>query len=386
MSDLTTNLEALEDELEDLYCSSPPGLQPMDAPLVRDIVDFIHRVAATGAIADENSLIQPNARFDLQALIEVWSQRLELLTGVPVEPPALAPFERPELDETHPADLVARLQEPVQVGGPARALSGRKFMFPKGEHALLEEHRMLHNCDFRRFGLIDCRFEELELTGSRFGPESTLTRTWFEHCNLDNIESMVTPGEDVVGNLEGGLRASSCVFKRCTFAGASLAGTSFSYCEFNDLEIGSARSDADLRNAVFTASTFKDAKFHAKLDNAVFTDCDLTGAKFEGADLDQAVFSECDLTGVDFSGADLNGAIFSNCSLAGASFGPIPKGNRLRAADLSNADLARCRNLTADQLRTALLNEWTLLPPDIVDAVVELQPSWSPRLKAHLAD
>lgn len=81
-----------------------------------------------------------------------------------------------------------------------------------------------------------------------------------------------------------------------------------------------------LRNAHFNGVVLRGADFsRARLGNVVFGQeqgvaCDLTGAKFVGADITYGVLDTCTLTRTDFTGATLNNASFLQTRMDGTHF------------------------------------------------------------------
>lgn len=94
---------------------------------------------------------------------------------------------------------------------------------------------------------------------------------------------------------------------------------------------------ADLRNAQLVNTNF----FMSDLSGALLTGADLTGA---------------DLSGANLSGVDLRGATLANANLHVAD---------LYEAILVDTNLMTARNLTTQQVYTALYNNTTLLDPSI---------------------
>lgn len=86
--------------------------------------------------------------------------------------------------------------------------------------------------------------------------------------------------------------------------------------------------------------------YWSDLDDATFKGAELTNARFDNASLENAIFTRSDLRGASFSHADVSGADFT-------------------AADLRGADLRHASNLTATQLRYAVVDGTTLLPMDL---------------------
>ena len=89
----------------------------------------------------------------------------------------------------------------------------------------------------------------------------------------------------------------------------------------------------------------------------------LSGANFAGANLSEANFSETSLSNADLTGANLSGANLRKANLRMAELG----GADLTGADLAEANLkaAYLKNaigLTQDQIKSAILDEFTHLP------------------------
>ena len=85
---------------------------------------------------------------------------------------------------------------------------------------------------------------------------------------------------------------------------------------------------------------------------------DLRGAELEKADFRRADFRLANLHNVYFKGADLRDAILFQANLTDAV---------LDGADLRGANLRAVWNLTQEQLRSAISDETTELPDDLVD-------------------
>jgi uncharacterized protein YjbI with pentapeptide repeats len=103
----------------------------------------------------------------------------------------------------------------------------------------------------------------------------------------------------------------------------------------------------DLRGAFLRRTDLS----HTVLKRANLSRADFANATFRAADFENAI-----LDGTNLSGADLTDARFFGTDFTGAV---------LDGAILKGADLSGARNLTPAQLRTAVLDERTKLPPDI---------------------
>jgi uncharacterized protein YjbI with pentapeptide repeats len=79
---------------------------------------------------------------------------------------------------------------------------------------------------------------------------------------------------------------------------------------------------------------------------------DLSGARVRQTNLSHANLTRANLSRADLTGANLRGA-----NLAGA----LLNGTILRGADLSGV-----KNLTKEQLAEAVIDETTILPPNLV--------------------
>ncbi len=122
------------------------------------------------------------------------------------------------------------------------------------------------------------------------------------------------------------------------------------------------------------------------LKDASLSRANLSGAYLIGADLIGADLSEANLTGSDLSGANLSGANLSRAILFQADL----LGANLSLADLSGAYLSRAilrgadlnwAKLTYEQIKTATIDERTILPEDLESYRQELLGGAKKRLK-----
>ena len=78
-------------------------------------------------------------------------------------------------------------------------------------------------------------------------------------------------------------------------------------------------------------------------------------------DLSGAFIRRVDLSGAILVGADFSGADCTNANFRGADFeGAVLEGTILKGADLTGA-----RNLTKQQIQSAIIDDATLLPPGL---------------------
>ncbi|HLI90527.1 MAG TPA: pentapeptide repeat-containing protein [Ktedonobacteraceae bacterium] len=112
---------------------------------------------------------------------------------------------------------------------------------------------------------------------------------------------------------------------------------------------------------------------------------DLRGARLVNARLFTANLSWACLAGADLSGADLSATNLTHADLRGALF----NGTNLLVADLNNAvligaDLRGARNLTLEQLHSAVFDSTTKLDPAI-DITLPRTPLISPTERSDMA-
>jgi len=111
---------------------------------------------------------------------------------------------------------------------------------------------------------------------------------------------------------------------------------------------------ADLSGAhLFEADLSGADLSRANLSGAILSGAILSGANLFEADLSRAILSGANLRGTDLSGANLNGAHLIEATLSGAN---------LFVATLRGAVLRGAKNLTREQIESAIINEETQLP------------------------
>jgi uncharacterized protein YjbI with pentapeptide repeats len=120
---------------------------------------------------------------------------------------------------------------------------------------------------------------------------------------------------------------------------------------------GTAQAFLDHRartgNPAFTDREGAPALVPGSVDPANLVGVDLSGKDFSGTDLTRAFLYRTNLVGVDFSKATLKDAWIAESDVRGAIFD---------GADLRGANLSKARNLTREQLATALVDLRTVLP------------------------
>jgi hypothetical protein len=125
-------------------------------------------------------------------------------------------------------------------------------------------------------------------------------------------------------------------------------------CDLRGANLNGAR----LRGAVFVGSLMTSARFaEAELQNTMFQNANLINADFRGAQLQNSELVDVKLQGAHLMNAQLDGAFLSGSDLTDAFLNGVREEPHLPALD--EQDLAR------DQLRLAMCDADTKLPPDL---------------------
>jgi hypothetical protein len=98
------------------------------------------------------------------------------------------------------------------------------------------------------------------------------------------------------------------------------------------------------------------------LSGETLRSADLEGAQLTNANLAEAQLAGSNLIAADLSGANVNGADLTEVDLSGADV----SGADLTGATLTGADLRQVKNLTQEQLDSAIVDQTTLLPPGLL--------------------
>lgn len=162
--------------------------------------------------------------------------------------------------------------------------------------------------------------------------------------NRDDMPKVGGSAPDSQGSFEVintlGTNSSSKILEnvdlqRAKFRGADLSNVSINNSDLSDADL----SKANLSKAVIFYSSF----IKANLSNANFT-----GAKLHGSDL-----TDAKLTNAKFVRANLTHSDLSNAILTNADF---------TDTNLSDAELETAKGLSYDQIKRAVINEFTSLP------------------------
>lgn len=138
-----------------------------------------------------------------------------------------------------------------------------------------------------------------------------------------------------------------------------------------------------LKDLDFTSISLKAFNFRGcRLDYFILSECDLRDKDFFGTNLKGVLFKQANLTRSNFIGAIIRDCDFSEANLSQAEFIMARlssvnlqkanlKGANLRQADLNGsnfkgANLEQVIDLTLEQLKTAIIDEHTVLPANLM--------------------
>jgi len=138
---------------------------------------------------------------------------------------------------------------------------------------------------------------------------------------------------------------SEANLKYAHLSGANLSGANLSNTDLSHADLG----DSDLRGANLT---------NANLTGTYLRDADLSVANLVGAYLMGA-----DMIGADLTGANLVDARLTGASLVGANLKDANlSGADMKDANLKDADMREARELTCEQIESAIIGERTRMP------------------------
>ncbi len=149
----------------------------------------------------------------------------------------------------------------------------------------------------------------------------------------------------------------------------NLSHTDFSSYSFINMDFSHAVLEyVDLSNADLSHTNLSNANLlEANLHGIGSYELNLSSANLWGANLSKAVLTDADVTNAtfivaDFSGADLYCVDFFGANLVGANFSKAI----LRNTFLSGVDLTKVRNLTQEQIDSAVGDAKTKLPEGLI--------------------
>jgi hypothetical protein len=147
----------------------------------------------------------------------------------------------------------------------------------------------------------------------------------------------------------------------CYLAGANLSRLDFQSTNFSGSDLSGVNFHGN--NFGWRGRTLPPAGDGFSYPNTRFINADLSGANFMFANLFIADFSGANLTGADLSAANLASAQFENTNLSGAIL-PDSQDHKVQIDGVWH-DVHRS-GITLEQLKRAIINEETDLPPSIL--------------------
>ena len=183
--------------------------------------------------------------------------------------------------------------------------------------------------------------------------------------NLKDITK--AKGACLVGAYLIGAYLERADLERADLIGANLRGANLTGADLTGANlIGANLRVADLGRAYLEGAYLEGANLiGANLRKANLTGANLTGANLTGANLTVANLTVANLTGADLTGADLTGADLTGANLQGAN---------LQGANLSLANFNNVKNLTQEQISSALA--YPAIPPEnLPDHIKKPPPS-----------
>jgi uncharacterized protein YjbI with pentapeptide repeats len=188
----------------------------------------------------------------------------------------------------------------------------------------------LRSACLQRADLCRARLEKADLSGALL-QESDLSGAYLEAAALPGatLSKADLSGADLIEANCLGARMRECDLSGAELYGANLSGTYLLKANLS----GASLMGASLRDAVLRL---------ANLSGAELWDADFAGAHLEGANLSNSQLKGAKLSGADLRRADLGVAI------------------------LNGVDLSGVLNLTREQLDSAICDQSTILPTDLV--------------------
>lgn len=162
----------------------------------------------------------------------------------------------------------------------------------------------------------------------------------------------------------------------CDFFESNLHNASMAYADLTGSRLLAANlnrallTDTNLCNSKMPHANFDFARMKgANLKTAVMIGTSMRNATLTGANLVSGMMMESDLSQANLLNAhlvsaNLNNAILSGANLCGADLsGAYMRGADLRGAVMWDEFMGPVRNLTREQLNSAMIDEYTILPP-----------------------
>ncbi len=143
------------------------------------------------------------------------------------------------------------------------------------------------------------------------------------------------------------INISGAKLSRANLSGANLSGANLSGANLSEASLfGANLFEANLSGADLSGANLSEAELPAaKLSEAELPAANLSKANLSGAKLSEAELPEANLSGANFFETDLSGADLSGADLSGAN---------LSEANLSGTNLKGAKNLTPEQVKSAI--------------------------------
>lgn len=216
-------------------------------------------------------------------------------------------------------------------------------------------------------------WEEIEKKLENMPPMDAFAK--FDYANYKNINRIL--GTIKITNLQKknlfGMEASHAFFVNADLSGsdfrnAELAGSYFQHTKLEKTKFdGAGIAGVNFQNAEISDSSFKNAfikgaAFKNASVGADFKDSMLSYSDFSNTNLINSDFSSARLDDVNFSNANMQGVILKGADLFNTNF----KDAGLWDTDFSQTDLSNTRGLAYGQMRDAIIDEETILPPHLL--------------------
>lgn len=212
-----------------------------------------------------------------------------------------------------------------------------------------------------RFDLSGAYLKGAFLSDAELG-RAVLERAVISEAKLDGADLVGADlsGAILLNTILSGASLNGGILYSVKADGVDLEGADLSNANLGSAELKGANfSKAILTNAILTGADLSDAVLEASHgEGVILTGADLRRVDFHGARLLRAFLEDADLGEALLVEADLSNATLVNADLRGALF----SGSILDGARLDGADLSLARDLTEEQIESALGSEATQLP------------------------
>jgi len=253
-------------------------------------------------------------------------------------------------------------------------LSNASFVNAVLAHADLRDAN-LQGCDFTKANLgngclnhsdaRDAVFIEAELSGTQ------LSRVLLGNAKFTSSQLYRT---EIISSDLSGADLTDAILYECNLSGSALVNALINDTQFVNCDLsGTTWNDCSGKNTVFLNATFPSCEFiGAQLPSSRWVgEIDLTGAKFDKANLENAYFGQNSmLFSASCIGANVSGCDFTECNLDQSVFRyAVMRETSLRNASLKKADLTKANLMNASlqnaQLQGCIMNGTHLYGADL---------------------